>query len=246
MAKTALILGGTKGLGLSLSWEAHNRQVRPIIAGRSTGDTVNETFPPSYDFLRLDLSDPESVEQQFARRSVGPVDYVFWVAGNFHRQALDKMPPEWIESMVGTHLSGPVRALELIHFQLHYSLKHPYHLVTIASTSYWRIRDNESLYCALKAAKAAFTRNLALELGRDLPGSKTTLINPGGMRTALFDGTGQDVSKFMDPDDVAKIIWDEVESQQSLFKEVQIMRDSNGDPSVSYGPRTPELPSDRY
>lgn len=62
------------------------------------------------------------------------------------------------------------------------------------------------------------------------------------MKTDLFKGTNTDTFNFMDTDVVAKIIWDEVESQRSSFKELQIMRNDDGSPNVSYGPRTPELP----
>lgn len=243
MLKTALIIGGTRGLGFSLAWESHNRQIKPIITGRSVDQKSIRSFPPSSysDSFKLDLSDPKSVEE-LARRRPEPLDYIFWVAGNFSRKPLDKTPPGKIDSMITTHLSGPVRALQLIHLVLHYTLKRPYHLVTIASTSSWRIREDETLYCALKAAKAAFTRNFARELVRDLPGSKVTLVNPGGIKTGLFEGTGQDISNFMDSDVVARLIWSEVEHQKEPFKEVQIMRNDDGSPTVSYGPRMPELP----
>ena len=144
--------------------------------------------------------------------------------------------------MIATHFSGPVRVLQLLHLGLHYTLKHPYHLITIASTSSWKIRENETLYCALKAAKAAFTRNFARELVRDLPGSKITLVNPGGIKTGLFKGTDQDISNFMDPDLIARIIWNDVIGQTVPFQEVQIMRNDDGSPIVSYGPRVPEMP----
>lgn len=242
MAKTALILGGTRGLGFALARDAYFRKINLIIAGRSVdNDKVRATFPSGSELLKLDFTDPESVEQ-LSRRRPEPIDYIFWVAGNFSRRPLDQTAPEKIDDMIATHLSGPVRALQLIHLGLHYILKHPYHLVTIASTSSWRIRENETLYCALKAAKAAFTRNFARELVRDLPGSKVTLVNPGGIKTGLFKDTDQDVSKFMDPNLIARAIWNDVVGQTVPFQEVQIMRNDDGSPNVSYGPRVPEMP----
>lgn len=246
MAKTALIIGGTKGLGLSLSWEGFQRGVQPIITGRSIfyGE-IRKSFPPNANLFVLDLCRYETIDRtigHMARYYKDPVDYVFWVAGNFSRQPLTAMSQEEIQSMIATHLSGSVSALRSLHLWLGQKFKRPYHLVTIASTSSWRIRENETLYCALKAAKAAFTRNFARELVRDLPGSKVTLINPGGMKTSLFDGTGQDTSKFMETDAVANIIWNEVERQEKPFEEVQIMRNDDGSPNVSYGPQIPELP----
>lgn len=246
MAKTALILGGTKGLGLSLSWEAFNRGVQPIITGRSIyeGET-RKSFPPNANYFVLDLCRSETIDRtvgHMTRYYKYPVDYIFWVAGVFIRKPFTDTSPYNFEQMISTHLLGPLRFLENIH-RLAINRGNPYHLVTIASTSSWRIRENEALYCALKAAKAAFTRNFTRELIRDLPGSKVTLVNPGGMKTPNFwQESGQDISKFMDPDIVAKIIWDEVQNQEVPFKEVQIMRNDNGSPNVSYGPRMSELP----
>ncbi|MBI3274357.1 MAG: SDR family oxidoreductase, partial [Candidatus Colwellbacteria bacterium] len=200
-------------------------------------------FPPGSRYFLLDLADPESVEQ-ISRRRIEPVDYLFWVSGKLSRVPLDQMVSDEVDEMIGINLSGPVRAIQLIHFDQHYLVKKPYHLVTIASTSSWRMRNNETLYCALKAAKAAFTRNFARELVRDLPGSKATLVNPGGIKTGLFQDVDQDTTNFMDPDEVARIIWNEVERQKEQFKEVQVMRTEDGRPDVSYGPRLPELPFD--
>ena len=122
--KQALILGGTRGLGLSLAWEGYTRQVRPIITGRSADLQTLASFPPSYAFFKLDLSNPESVEQ-IGRRKAEPIDYLFWVAGNFYRGPFDQTSPEILESMIATHLSGPVRALELFQLGLHYILNRP-------------------------------------------------------------------------------------------------------------------------
>mgnify|MGYP001611567019 CR=1 FL=1 len=167
------------------------------------------------------------------------IKYFFCVAGIFLRKPMKDVSKEERKAMIATHLDGPIEVLQ----QFHRHQKTPYHLVTIASTSSWRMRDNETLYCALKAAKAAFTRNFARELARDFPGSKTTLVNPGGLKTPNFwDASGQDISAFMEPDKVAKIIWDEVAGQTTNYKELQIIRNNDGSPKIEYGPKIPELP----
>ena len=243
MAKIALILGGTKGLGLSLAWEGYRRGVQTIIAGRSVNDQkVKKSFPPGASWLVLDLASPTSVTNVAYLQS-RPIDYIFWVAGVLSRMPFCHIDIGDMDRMIATHLTGPLHALRLLHISLAYKQKHPYHLITIASTSSWRVRDDESVYCALKAAKAAFTRNFTRELVRDLPGSKVTLINPGGMKTENFwEESGQDISNFMEPDAVAKIIWEQVEWQNGPFKEIQIMRNDDGTPNLWPGPQTPELP----
>ncbi len=166
------------------------------------------------------------------------ITHVFWVAGIHRKQQFMSATNEDVDLMTRTHFTGPVNILRECFRR---AWRGPINLVTIASTSSYRVRDNETLYCALKAAKAHFTRNFARELARDLPGSKTLLVNPGGMNTDLLKGTA-DVSNFMDPAVVAKLIWDRIASQTLPFEEMNILRQDDGSPKVILGPQTPETP----
>jgi len=238
MAKTALIIGGTKGLGLSLAWEAQRREIWPMITGRSVHKSASK-FPPNCGWKTLDLTNWLSVEDFFEFYNC--YDYVVWNAGELIEKPFKDFTLKELLQMTLLHYVGPIEFLRnLITWQREYEKS--FHLITISSTSSWRIRDNQAVYCSLQAAKSAFTSNLSRELARDLPGSKTTLFHPGGMKTRLFKGTKTDTSNFMDTDEVAKIIWNEVENQRTPFHEVQIMRNDDGSPNVSYGPRMPESP----
>lgn len=234
----ALILGGTKGLGLALASEAHKNKTTPIICGRSASSVeLREVFLSGAEYMEVDLTNEQSIEMiddlQHER-----IDYFFWVAGIFLRKPVREMAAADRKLMIATHLDGPIDFLQ----RFHKRRSHPYHLITIASTSSWRLRENESLYCAVKAGKAAFTRNFGKELIRDLPGSKVTLVNPGGMATPNFwQGSGQDTSNFMDPKKVAEIIWEKVLRQKKNFAEFQIFRNEDGSPQLKYGPRKPEV-----
>jgi len=239
----SLILGGTKGLGLELARESSRLGILPIICGRSVyEDSVSKNFPPGAERLSLDLADDYPDRNlNYVRRMAeeGKTSYFFWNAGIFSRKSFTLTDEKKMDIMINIHLRGPLRAI----LEFHRAQKNPYHLVVIASTSSWRLRENETIYCALKAAKAAFARNFAGELARDLPGSKVTLVNPGGLKTPNFwSESGQDISKFMEPETVAKIIWDEVRKQTEVFKEIQIIRNDDGSPRLEYGPKLPELP----
>ncbi len=117
----------------------------------------------------------------------------------------------------------------------------PYHLITIASTSASKIRNNETLYCALEAAKAHGTRNVAGELVRDLPGSKTTLVHPGGMQNGFLAEHGKDVSNMMPTRAVAEIVWREALCQNGPYDEYTV-RNDNGTPVLIPGVPSPEAP----
>jgi short-subunit dehydrogenase len=59
------------------------------------------------------------------------------------------------------------------------------HVVTVASTLGLRALSDATAYCAAKFGVVGFTRALAAELAGTVG---VTLLLPGGMRTAFFDG----------------------------------------------------------
>lgn len=246
----SLILGGTKGLGRAIAIGSLARGITPIVIGRTAKEAALDPELAGAEFHAADLSDPDAFLALMMRADrLLDLRYVFWVAGIFQRKSLYETTSDDLRSMIDIHLTGPLGALASIH-RMMASAKPmseppgvPYHLVTIASTSSWRMRDNESVYCALKAAKAHFTRNFARELVASLPGSRATLINPGGMKTGLWENSGHPMpSGFMDPADVAKIIWEEVTGQTEPYREIQIFRNADGSARRERGPRSPEQP----
>ncbi len=238
--KRSLILGGSKGLGLALADELAVYGFPPLIIARTDPHT-------DHTWLYGDLTIP--ILWEGIAPVLSEVQYVFWVAGAFLRKPLTDCTQDELRNMTSVHLSGAIDAITGIHRLMKLARPlgaepgRPYHLVTICSTSSWRIRDNETIYCALKAAKAHFTRNFARELVRDLPGSKVTLVHPGGMKTENFwRDTAQDITGFMDPRIVALEIMERAYSQKKVYDEYSIMRNDDGTPNVKEGIPTPESP----
>ena len=246
----SLILGGTKGLGRALAIEALARNITPIVAGRSAHAASKDAELAGSVFMSHDLSDAEDALKPDFAGYLKDVTRVFWVAGSFLRKPLTECTTEELDEMTKLHFTGPAATIAIIHRIMKMARPladdpgQPYHLVTIASSSSWRMRDNETSYCALKAAKAHFTRNFAHEMFRDLPGSKVTLVHPGGLKTPNFWGAaGQDIGGFMEPADVARIIWDRTAGQTSRYDEFAILRNADGSPRIEDGVHAPERPA---
>ncbi len=244
----SLILGGTKGLGQALAAESVRRMVTPIVVGRSAERARSDPGLAGCELVAADLSDPRAL-LSVMQPDWQDIGYVFWVAGIFLRKPLTHCTIEEVAAMTATHFTGPIGALTWFHHLMQNARPladppgQPYHLTVIASTSSWRMREHESVYCALKAAKAHLTRQYARELVADLPGSLVTLVNPGGIKTPDFWGaTGQDIGAFMEPEALAKVIWNLVLLQTAPFAEIQILRGPDGSPRVEGGPRLPEQP----
>jgi NAD(P)-dependent dehydrogenase (short-subunit alcohol dehydrogenase family) len=244
---SSLILGGTKGLGKALAVQSLAMGYDTTVVGR-TAERCGDAALRGARFVKVDLSrltDNDVQEHWWMSEAT----HIFWVAGIFLRKPLTDCTSEEVNRMTDTHFVGPARLLAAIHRvkklarPLADEPGDPYHLITVGSTSSWRVRDNETVYAALKAAKAHFTRNFAREMARDLPGSRATLVNPGGMRTPDFwDGSGQDIGSFMNPDDVASIIWSRVQAQQAPYDEYSVMRNADGSPQIREGIQMTESP----
>ncbi len=241
----ALVLGASKGLGLEIARQAKERDMIALAVARSvTGSYA--TMHEGWVGKRADITDPGAVVDILDLHREFDITHVFWVAGippkgtgvQGQKQSFMGHGREDVEAMFQTHLIGPINILRECMRRV---WRTPIHLVTVASTSSYRLRENETLYCTVKAAKAHFTRNFAAELARDLPGSKTTLVNPGGMRTDFLKHTA-DVSNWMDPAVIAEIIWNRVGLQTSSFTEFNILRQPDGSPNIIEGPQTPEAP----
>jgi NAD(P)-dependent dehydrogenase (short-subunit alcohol dehydrogenase family) len=237
----SLILGGTRGLGKMLAVQSLERGIIPVVLGRSVETAAKDPALAGAEFAAIDLTDPSAAESVAGQVWRGDVSHIFWVAGVHQVKPLAESAWADFQLMNSIHFLGPLAVLRTCHRLMLHSPARPYHLVVIASTSSWRMRDNETLYCSLKAAKAHFARNFSRELDRDLPGSRVTLINPGGMATELFQD-GRDVSMYMSPQVVAECIWSQVAGQQVPFEEIHIMRDDDGSPRLEFGQKAPEAP----
>jgi NAD(P)-dependent dehydrogenase (short-subunit alcohol dehydrogenase family) len=167
----------------------------------------------------------------------------------FLKKPLKDCSNDEVAAIIATNLTGVINNVRALHKLLCLQRPlapnpgQPYHFTMVSSTSAWRARDNETIYGALCAARSQFTRNFARELIRDLPGSKCTLVHPGGMDNPNFwAGTGQDTTKFMKADAVAKLIWNRVERQKTPFQEFSLIRDAEGNPVEQDGSSAPEAP----
>lgn len=245
----ALVIGGTKGLGLELVREASIRGIQTLSLGRSgsDGEEVGQAFSAGAKdfsnalFLTGDITRPTGLISAYGN-CLSRFSYLFLVAGEGLEKPFSEVTSEELYNMYALHITGPRVFVKFFH---NFSLKagHPYHLVVIASTSSWRMRDNESVYAEVQAAKAMFARQFSRELARDLPGSKTTLVCPGGMATPNFYRKNpRDISEYMKPRVVAQLVWDTVSKQRTPFEELNILRGDGGTPVLRRGQQTPESP----
>jgi NAD(P)-dependent dehydrogenase (short-subunit alcohol dehydrogenase family) len=198
---TVLITGGASGLGAATVAAVRDAGGRPLVLDRvEPADGVEHEL--------VDLADRQSTERAVAglvERAGGGLDGVFTAAGIDACGPLGDVPADEWERVVQVNLLGTAR---VVRAALPYLERSGGTVVTCASTLGLKALPDATAYCASKFGVIGFTRALAAET-RGRVG--VTLLIPGGMRTAFFDGRDEQYkpppdAKLNQPEDVAATV----------------------------------------
>src|SRR3954454_11839564 len=197
---TVLVTGGASGLGAAVATAVAEAGGRPVVLDRvRSGLDVEQEV--------VDLSDTRAAEAvvRAVSERVGGLDAVVSCAGTDACGRLDDVPGEDWERVVMVNLFGTVAVVRAAMPDL---LERRGRVVTVASTLGLRALGDATAYCASKFGVVGFTRALAAETAGEVG---VTLLVPGGMQTAFFDGRpdryrpGPD-AQLSPPDDVARAV----------------------------------------
>jgi NAD(P)-dependent dehydrogenase (short-subunit alcohol dehydrogenase family) len=184
--KTALITGGSRGLGLVLARQLVDRGVRVAICARTQADldaAAAELRDRGGDVLAIpcDVRDREQVAALVRRtlESFGQIDLLFNVAGVIETGPLDSMSLADFHNSMDTHCWG---ALHTVLAVLPHMRENGWgRIVNIASIGGKRAAPHLAPYCTSKFALVGLSNALRTELAKD--GILVTTICPGLMRT---------------------------------------------------------------
>ncbi|HEX8860638.1 MAG TPA: SDR family oxidoreductase [Actinomycetes bacterium] len=198
---TVLITGGASGLGAATVAAVRDAGGRPLVLDRAApADGVEHEL--------VDLADRQATERAVAElveRAGGGLDGVFTAAGIDACGPLGDVPADEWERVVQVNLLGTAR---VVRAALPYLERSGGTVVTCASTLGLRALPDATAYCASKFGVIGFTRALAAETRGSVG---VTLLIPGGMRTAFFDGRDEQYkpppdAKLNQPEDVAATV----------------------------------------
>jgi NAD(P)-dependent dehydrogenase (short-subunit alcohol dehydrogenase family) len=194
--KTAVVIGGTSGIGLTLALGLAQAGANVVPTGRReeqvrAGAAQIVSLGRRSLALTCDVTDNASIERLLlsARAEFGSVEILVNCAGRTKRMpTLDFPEADW-NAILETNLNGTLRACRV--FGRHMIEKGYGRIINIASLSTFVALFEVAAYSASKAAVASLTKSLAIEWATS--GVCVNALVPGVFRTdlnsALLDGT---------------------------------------------------------
>lgn len=212
MSKTAIITGGSKGIGLGVAEAMLKEGINVVITGRDIEALgraeiqLNALSLGKTLVLEADVRNMADMKNVVAStlEKFGGVDYLIANAGVGHFANIIDLTEEQWNDTIDINLTGVFNSVKAT---LEALIKSQGYVITIASLAGTNFFANGSAYNASKFGLVGFSQAIMLDL-RD-KGIKVSTIMPGSVAT-FFNGhepTGKDDWKIQ-PEDIGQIVVD--------------------------------------
>ena len=226
MNKIIVITGGTSGLGKELLKEAINRGYFVCNLARNIDKmkSLDTEYKENYKGFVGDVTDEEFVKSTM--NEISKLGDIYCLI-NCAEKACFKKPTEYDKNDIDTSLMGLkgmiICSKEVLKVKEEKDLK----IVNVMSTAALKGNKNETVYCAAKWGERGYTEALKAEY----KGTSVKVIGvyPGGMNTNFWNDSRDYVSvdkanTFMNPEDVAKVILDNISYDNLKVSDITIER----------------------
>lgn len=194
--KVAVVIGGTSGIGRTLSLGLADAGANVVATGRNAAkveEVAREIETAGRHTLRVttDTRSTSSLQRLLdaCLEQFGKVEILVNCAGKIKRAPTMDFPAKEWDDILETNLTGTLRACQV--FGRHMLSRRWGRIINIASLNSYVAMHEVAAYAASKAGVAALTRALAVEWSKQ--GVLTNAIAPGIFRTPLnaelLDGT---------------------------------------------------------
>jgi uncharacterized protein len=209
--RTAVVTGGSSGLGFALAEQLSSDGIGVSIIGRDPGrlhDALDRLRRAGADphGVACDVSDEAEVRRAFDEiAGRGSIGLLFNVAGVGRFGPVEQLTGAAIDEVLAGNLKGLMIATATCLPILRAGGGGT--IVSVLSSAALVGRAQEAAYCAAKWGARGFMEALRVAL-KGTP-IRTLTAYPGGMRTPFWSaesGASPDLSSYMDPRDVARQI----------------------------------------
>jgi NAD(P)-dependent dehydrogenase (short-subunit alcohol dehydrogenase family) len=177
-----LVTGAASGLGRAVALAVATAGGTPLLLDRVDPRTNGDAQLADAPTALVDLVEPRATEDAVSRLAGDGIDAVITAAGMDACGRMDEVAAGAWERVVQVNLIGTAAVIRAALPALRASHGR---IVTVASTLGLRALSDASAYCASKFGVVGLTRALTVELQGQVG---VTLLIPGGMNTAFFDG----------------------------------------------------------
>ena len=211
--KTALITGGTKGIGYGIAVSMMTEGMNVLITGRNertVTTAVNELNALDLEGAAIgaasDVRSLESLEASVAQliTKFGQLDVLIANAGVGHFASIENLTPQQWQETIDVNLTGVFNTIKAGTEALK---KTEGYFMTIASLAGTNFFAKGAAYNASKFGLVGFTQAVMLDLRQY--GIKTTTIMPGSVSTYFNNHTPNDKDAWkIQPEDLGQMVVD--------------------------------------
>lgn len=210
--KTALITGGTKGIGLGIAQVLINEGIKVAITGRSAVsvaeavESLNQLKAGYAIGIEADVRDLDAQERAVAtvQGTWGRLDYVIANAGVGHFAPIQELTPTQWQETIDVNVTGVFYSIKA---SLQALKETQGYFITISSLAGTNFFGSGTAYNASKFGVVGFTQALMLDLREE--GIKVSTIMPGSVASHFNNHvpTESDAWKIQ-PEDIGQIVAD--------------------------------------
>ncbi len=210
--RTALVTGGSKGIGYGVAEALINSGVKVAITSRSqeaadAAAALLNQIKPGYAIGMVadvrDLASQQRVVDEVIKQWQR-LDYVIANAGVGHFAPIQELTPEQWQETIDINLTGAFNTAKATLAELKKTEGYYISIASLAGTNFF---EKGSAYNASKFGLVGFTQAIMLDLRGE--GIKVSTIMPGSVATEFADHKPSDADAWkIQPEDIGKLVID--------------------------------------
>jgi NAD(P)-dependent dehydrogenase (short-subunit alcohol dehydrogenase family) len=186
--KTAIVTGGTRGVGRSLVDALAQRGVAVALCARDADEVARAAGEVGRGAIgrAVDVSDRAAYGEFIAdaERELGSIDILVNVAGIMPIGPFDEEGDDTTRRIIDVNLMAAIHSTKEVARRM--KRRGSGHIVNVASAASWIPGGGGATYCASKAGLLGYCQSVALELNGT--GVAVSLIAPGFIDTDMISG----------------------------------------------------------